>query len=140
MCSSCFESPPCKKDCDEFFTQNIKCTHCFRYFKDENCYLNHQIKKPENTYSVCDRFSICQYCFKFIDQIKLDKYKVQNHSRDHIECLKCNKIVKNNHGCTIQPYKRAMCKKFVIYFYDIETVQKKEQLDEKKKFNFYMKQ
>lgn len=139
-CSNCFSSPPCFKALDDeeggVLNKSIQCLDCFRYFKGEQCLSNHKIKDEDNKYSVCERFSICQSCFKFIDQIKLDKEGIKEHLCNQIKCINCKKIVINDHGCTIKPYKKSMPKKFVLYFYDIETVQKKEILDNKNRVQY----
>lgn len=103
---------------------NKQCLDCFRFFRNELCFEYHKDKvNIDCKYSICERFSICQNCFKFVDRVDLDKNKIDKHICTKKKCLKCRKIVDENHHCTIQPYKTSLTKKFTIYFYDLETTE-----------------
>lgn len=130
-CSCCFQSPPCEQyNLEEkvkgIQSMNKQCSDCFRFFRNELCYAYHKEKvNIDCKYTICERFSICQICFQFVDRVDMDKNKINKHVCNQKKCLKCRKIVDQNHHCTIQPYKKPMPQKFTIYFYDLETTQNK---------------
>lgn len=135
-CNRCFFSPPCyfnKKDNDS--ENEHLCTICNRMFKNDFYYENHlkkeliKITKNKNEeWSVCERYKICQKCFKFYDCLDIHR-KNKNipieHKCEEKYCTYCKMYVFLNHNCNIQTYNSKMLDKFVIFFYDLETVQNK---------------
>lgn len=137
-CSSCFQSPPCNSVYDKKNKKkiSIQCPQCNRFFRNDICYDNHKVCKLSKNYTVCEQLSICSECFKFIDQVYLKKFNIDEHQCSQRYCDICSKLVEVNHNCFIQPYRKSMPKKFTLVFYDLETVQTKYFPNEKQEDQF----
>lgn len=132
-CSNCFHSPKCvkrsKKDTSVHYS--IHCDICNRYFKNKKCYKNHLKKEKNEKYSVCKQHRICKTCGTYYDYHQLqilnrNKDMEKNHVCGQRYCFYCSCFVSElHHYCNVKVYTKQKIKKFMLCFYDIETVQKK---------------
>lgn len=111
----------------------IQCDDCRRWFRSRKCFQNHKEKSMltvNNTkIPICRQFSICKYCFKFVNIAILRRNGIRRH-RCHLRwCPTCKSETNHTHSCCIQKYTKEMPSKFKIVFYDIETVQTKKVFD-----------
>lgn len=126
MCSSCFTSPPHPAFKYSKNNTNLKCDICMRYFKNDDCFAKHFEKiikvtdkdNKKQLISVCEAYYVCNKCFKLVQR----KYAKKYHVCDEIVCQICRKYVKNDHTCFIQSYDKETPEKYILIWYDIETV------------------
>lgn len=108
-------------------SDDMTCVKCNRSFKSPKCFRNHRKSRGIRDYTVCQQYSLCPTCFKFVDILKQkitkDGRKDKPHKCDEKYCFYCYEYVSIDHQCNIKPYKMKMPKTFIIIFYDIETVQ-----------------
>lgn len=132
-CSSCFHSPKCVKKEKKKTTvpYNVHCADCNRYFKNKKCYENHLKVRKDEKYTVCKQYRICKTCGTYYDYQQLqilnrNKDTEKNHVCGQRYCFYCSCFVSElHHYCNIKVYTKQKIKKFMLCFYDIETVQKK---------------
>lgn len=125
----------------------LNCHKCNRSFRGEKCYSNHLKKKAGEKYTICQRLSICRKCFTFVDQQQLERLHEISKRREtesvngitsvfspnvkHIctesWCNYCAQYVSTapRHYCNLTPYTRSSPDKYIIIFFDFETVQTK---------------
>lgn len=135
-CSSCFSSPACKIPAADKKQFTCYCNMCNRWFRNQNCLKNHNKRVEGVDYTVCQNYRICRNCFKFIDKAALKKYGFKNHFCQKRVCMTCSEYVPLNHYCTVQAYTKKMPKKFILVFFDLETVQKKVLVDKKNRMQY----
>lgn len=132
-CASCYHSPKCiDKTKRKNVVFKIRCDECKRYFKNEKCLRQHHNRLYANDeFTVCERYRVCGDCFVFYDRVQLnDLYrgkKKKNHRCNEHYCFYCREFVTTSqHNCCVNVYLRKSVEKFVLIFFDLETVQRKK--------------
>lgn len=131
-CNRCFKSPPCYFQKNDLIDKNtLLCKNCNRMFRNTRCLKNHLkqesikiTKTITEKWSICERYKICQKCFKFYDLLTLNKRDKEHKCEEKFSSY-YKLDVPLNHNCCIQKYEKNMPKNFVIVFYDLEIVQNK---------------
>lgn len=140
ICTSCYTSPKCvDRQKNRNLILKFNCESCNRFFKSKKCYDNHKKYKPNEKYTVCEQYRVCNQCFIFYDRDQLEKLSrksgiLKSHVCNERYFFYCSRFVMGaNHYCNIKVYTQKKTKKFMLCFYDIETVQKKPVEKTKKK-------
>lgn len=130
-CSSCYHTPKCVDTIREInLNFRVHCTDCNRYFKNKKCYNNHRKSRVDEKYSVCNQYKVCNRCFVFYDVEQLETLaRKKNVEKLHFcgerYCFYCARYVTDpGHYCNIKVYSKKRTKKYMLIFYDLETVQK----------------
>lgn len=145
QCKSSYNEPQylhrCREDCPSCRSRrcciredgqcNVTCDDCNRFFKNFQCLTNHKkimlINKEKVKRSVCEYLRVCGKCRSFIDYRKRDSTHICSESF----CNICKTLVEDRftHECYIPLYKKNPPENFILYFYDIESMQIDENQD-----------
>lgn len=139
-CSSCYGSPNCiNRQKIGKIPIKFHCEQCNRFFKSKNCFDKHKKNREGEKYTVCEQYAVCKQCFTFYDKLQLEKLNrkkdvSKTHTCGERYCFYCARFIMGaNHYCNIKVYTQNKTKKFMLCFFDIETVQKKTVVKSKKK-------
>lgn len=151
-CPCCFNTPPCKTDKPITFADfadiptirnnsddvdanymtdqnelerliNKKCHDCHRFFRSESCFQNHkEILENGSNWQVCKRYQICAMCLRFVDNLALQQCE-EYHDCGERYCSHCKSKVPFGHKCFVRKLYVKPPKRFIFYFFDIESTQ-----------------
>ena len=111
-CSDYKSIPPCT-----FAEERVPCESCYRSFRSRSCFEKHKTNKLWGKKTVCEEVRNCPVC-----NVCMTK---KNHECFNPFCENCNKNMKINHLCYMQPLKNEVpsADNVLFVFYDFETTQ-----------------